>query len=132
MRVYIPISAGDLIDRITILKVKKVSIPDKRALANVVHELGHLVAIRACFPRLGGAAIRARERELLKQNRALWKVEDRLRALEAKQDFGKAFVAAARQVYRTNDERARLKREINDLAGSALREEKWFGKGAST
>lgn len=129
MRVYIPISAGDLIDRITILKIKKASIPDKRALANVVHEFDHLVAIRACFPKLAGAAIRVRERELLKHNRALWKVEDRLRALEAKQDFGKAFVAAARQVYRTNDERARLKREINDLAGSALREEKWFDKG---
>ena len=130
MRVYIPISAGDLIDRITILKIKKASIPDKRALANVVHELDHLVAIRACFPELAGTPICARERELLKHNRALWKVEDRLRALEVKQDFGKAFVAAARQVYRNNDERARLKREINDLAGSALREEKWFDKGA--
>src|SRR5258707_15722732 len=130
MRVYIPISAGDLIDRITILRIKKASIPDRRAVANVGQELDHLTAIRACFPKLATAAVRARERVLLKQNRALWRIENRLRALEAKQDFGKAFVAAARQVYRTNDERARLKREINDLAGSALREEKWFDKGA--
>ena len=130
MRVYIPISAGDLIDRITILRIKKASIPDKRALANVGQELDHLTAIRACFPKFAGRAIRERERRLLKLNRALWKVEDRLRALEAKQDFGKAFVTAARAVYRTNDERARLKREINDLAGSALREEKYFSKPA--
>ena len=129
MRVYIPISAGDLIDRITILRIKKASIPDKRALANVGQELEHLIAIRACFPKLAGRAIRALERQLLQQNRALWKIENRLRALEAREDFGKSFVAAARQVYRTNDERARLKREINDLAGSALREEKWFANG---
>jgi hypothetical protein len=126
MRVYIPASAGDLIDRITILRIKKALIPDRRAVANVGQELDHLLAIRHCFPKLGSRAVRARERELQKQNRALWHVEDRLRALEAKQDFGKAFIAAARKVYRTNDERARLKREINDLAGSALREEKWF------
>ncbi len=129
MRVYIPISAGDLIDRITILRIKKASIPDAKALANVRIELDHLLAIRACFPKLGSRAIRAKERDLAKQNRALWRIEDRLRAFEVRQDFGKAFVAAARLVYRTNDERARLKRQINDLAGSALREEKWFSCG---
>jgi len=126
MRVYIPVSAGDLIDRITILRIKKAAIPDRKAVANVEQELDHLLAIRNCFPKLEARAVRARERELLRQNRALWRIEDRLRALEAKKDFGKSFVAAARKVYRTNDERARLKREINDLAGSALREEKWF------
>ena len=131
MRVYIPISAGDLIDRITILRIKKASIPDRRAVANVAQELDHLTAIRACFPKLAGSAVRDLERALLKQNRALWRIENRLRALEAKQDFGKAFVAAARLVYRTNDERARLKRRVNDLAGSALREEKWFDKDAA-
>ena len=128
MRVYIPISAGDLIDRITILKVKKSAIPDAKAVANVAIELDHLVAIRACFPKLMVRAVRAKERELAKNNRTLWRIEDRLRALEAKKDFGKAFVAAARQVYLVNDERARLKREINDLAGSALREEQWFSR----
>lgn len=128
MRVYIPISAGDLIDRITILRIKKASIPNAKALANVGVELDHLLAIRACFPKLASRAIRAKERELAKQNRTLWRIEDKLRAFEAAQDFGKDFVAAARQVYRSNDERARLKGEINDLAGSALREEKWFSR----
>lgn len=130
MRLYVPVSAGDLIDRITILRIKKASIPNRRAVANIAQELEHLIAIRACFARLTSPAIRTRERALLRHNRALWRIEDRLRLLEARRDFGKAFVAAARSVYRTNDERARLKREINDLAGSALREEKWFSRDA--
>ena|ERR1700744_3381503 len=129
MRVYVPVPAGDLIDRITILKIKKANIPDAGQRANVAGELDSLIAIRACFPRLGGKDVKACERELLAQNRKLWAIEDRLRALEAKQDFGKAFVAAARSVYRTNDRRAALKREINALTGSQLREEKWFSPG---
>lgn len=126
MRVYIPVSAGDLIDRITILRIKKAQIPDKTKLANVDQELQSLIAIRACFPKLLGRAVRAKERQLHKENATLWNVEDLLRALEAKKTFGTDFVAAARRVYRTNDRRARLKREIDALVGSALREEKWF------
>ncbi len=126
VRVYIPVSAGDLIDRITILRIKKARIPDKAKLANVDQELQSLIAIRACFPKLLGRAVKARERQLHTENAILWDVEDLLRALESKKSFGKDFVAAARRVYRTNDRRARLKREIDALVGSALREEKWF------
>jgi hypothetical protein len=131
MRVYIPISAGDLIDRITILQIKRAAIPNRAIAASVGQELDHLTAIRACFLKLGVAQIRACERRLVKLNRTLWDTEDELRALEAAGDFGATFVAAARRVYRTNDQRARLKREINDLVGSALREEKWFSKDAA-
>ena len=126
VRVYIPVSAGDLIDRITILRIKKARIPDKAKLANVDQELQSLIAIRACFPKLLGRAVKARERQLHTENAILWDIEDLLRALESKKSFGKDFVAAARRVYRTNDRRARLKREIDALVGSALREEKWF------
>ena len=128
MRVYIPVSAGDLIDRITILTIKKANIPDKAKRANVDRELEALVAIRACFPKLGGRAVKARERQLFAQNSRLWQVEDELRALESRGEFGKAFVAAARKVYKTNDRRALLKRQIDGLVGSALREEKWFSR----
>ena len=128
MRVYIPISAGDLIDRITILEIKKAHVPDRRKLANIDNELQSLVAIRNCFPKLSGKAIRGKERGLRKANQVLWDTEDEIRALDARKDFGKAFVAAARRVYRTNDQRAKLKREINALTGSALREEKWFSE----
>jgi len=126
MRVYVPTSAGDLIDRITILKIKKARIPDKAKRVNVEAELQSLVAIRNCFPKLGSAAIRAKERQLHKQNAALWNCENRVRALARKKDFGEDFVASARRIYATNDKRAQLKRQINVLAGSALREEKWF------
>lgn len=130
MRVYIPVSAGDLIDRITILEIKKVHIPDKRKLANVDNELQSLTAIRNCFPKLISRTIRVRERQLRKANQILWDTEDEIRALEARKSFDKAFVSAARRVYRTNDQRAKLKREINVLAGSALREEKWFSENS--
>ena len=126
MRVYVPVSAGDLIDRITILKIKKARIPDKSKRTNVDAELQSLVAIRNCFPKLGSAAIRAKERQLHKQNLVLWNCENRVRALSRQKDFGKDFVASARRIYSTNDKRAELKRQINVLAGSALREEKWF------
>ncbi len=126
MRVYIPVSAGDLIDRITILRIKKAHIPDVAKLVNVDQELQSLIAIRNCFPKLLGRAVKAKETTLHKENSALWRTEDLLRALEAQKDFGKPFVAAARRVYRTNDRRARLKREIDALVGSVLREEKWF------
>lgn len=126
MRVYIPVSAGDLIDRITILRIKRARIPDAKKRANVSAELESLVAIRACFPKLGTRPVKTVEAQLAKTNRALWTIEDKLRALEAKGDFGKAFVAAARNVYVTNDRRARLKREIDALVGSVVREVKWF------
>jgi len=128
MRVYVPVSAGDLIDRITIMEIKKARIPDKRKLANVDNELQSLVAIRNCFPKLLLRPIRARERQLQKANQILWDAEDELRSLESHKSFDTAFVSAARRVYRTNDRRAKLKREINRLAGSALREEKWFSE----
>ncbi|MBL6854022.1 MAG: hypothetical protein ISS15_11840 [Alphaproteobacteria bacterium] len=128
MRVYIPVSAGDLIDRITILEIKKVRIPDRKKLANVENELQSLIAIRNCFPKLQQKAIRAKERQLSKANQVLWDTEDEIRALEARESFDKVFVAAARRVYRTNDQRAKLKAQINALAGSALREEKWFSE----
>lgn len=128
MRVYIPVSAGDLIDKITILEIKKEHVPDKKKLANIDNELQSLIAIRNCFPKLLQKAIGTKERQLRKANQILWDTEDEIRALEARKAFDKAFVAAARRVYLTNDRRAKLKAEINTLAGSVLREEKWFSE----
>ena len=126
MRVYIPISAGDLIDRITILQIKIERIPEAAVVERISDELDHLAAIRNCFARLVSDEVREKERGLRSANESLWEVENILRALEARKDFGAEFVSAARRVYLGNDERAALKREINELAGSALREEKWF------
>jgi len=126
MRVYVPVSAGDLIDRITILKIKMGEIPDAAAVVRIGDELEHLTAIRNCFAKLNTPAIAEKETSLHEANKRLWDAENRVRMLEAKSDFGADFVASARSIYRGNGERAKLKREINELADSALREEKWF------
>jgi len=126
MRVYVPVSAGDLIDRITILKIKTEQIPDAAVVARIGDELEHLTAIRNCFAKLNTPGMAQKEAALHAANKALWDAENRVRTLEAQNDFGAGFVASARSIYRGNGERAKLKREINELADSALREEKWF------
>lgn len=126
MRVYVPVSAGDLIDRITILQIKVERIPDPATAARVADALEHLVAIRNCFAKLNSEPIVSKEHGLRQVNQALWDTENRIRALEARKEFAADFIASARAVYLGNDERATLKREIDELAGSELREEKWF------
>ena len=126
MRIVIPVSAGDLIDRITILQIKKARIPDAAMLVNVTRELDALVSIREGIPELVTRPIRHKERQLYEQNMVLWNAENRVRIYNAKKDYGKEFVASARRIFRVNGKRARIKREINELSGSELREEKWF------
>lgn len=128
MRIDAPISPGDMIDRITILRIKEEHIPDPAKRASVMQELEALNAIRGRFPQLSEPQIVSIERRLYKRNRTLWRLEDRLRALERKRSFGCVFVVAARRVYMANDRRAQLKRQINDLLGSEFREEKWFSE----
>lgn len=126
MRVTIPVSAGELIDRITILRIKAERIPVPAKAASVRKELEQLNGIRRCFPGLAHRGVRPLERALKKTNRILWEAEDQLRALERSEKFGRAFVALARRVYITNDERARLKHEIDACVGSEVLEQKWF------
>lgn len=128
MRIVIPVSAGDLIDRITILQIKKARIPDAAMLVYVSLELEALVSIRDSIPSLVTRPIRYKERQLYEQNMVLWNAENRVRAYDAKKDYGKEFVASARRIFRVNGKRARIKREINEMAGSELREEKWYPK----
>lgn len=120
-----PVSAGELIDKITILRIKMRMIEDPAKRANVERELAELEAIRAAHPRLGDLPPEL-EGGLAEVNLALWHVEDRLRDQEAAGDFGPDFVENARAVYKTNDRRAALKREINALSGSAIVEEKSY------
>lgn len=109
-----PCSIGDLLDRITILRIKAARCSPEQQ-ANVNRELHALQALWPDEPEMV---------ELAQVNLALWEVEDRLRACEAVSDFGPAFIADARSVYRLNDRRAALKRGINQRLGSALIEEK--------
>ena len=127
MNIQIPVSAGELIDRITILRLKQARIRDPRKLANVNSELERLRKIceRTIGP-LDEAPLQVAKRlgELEAVNRGIWDVEDKLRALERARDFGPRFIEAARRVYRLNDERHHLKRALSEDYGSAILEEK--------
>jgi tetratricopeptide (TPR) repeat protein len=121
-------SAGELIDKITILQIKSQRIRDDAKLANVRAELATLVAANHCSLR-PSAELTALSDELRSINEALWTVEDELRLCEQNQEFGSRFVELARSVYRHNDRRAALKRQINELLGSRLIEEKSYAGG---
>lgn len=121
--ITIEVPAGELIDRLTILELKVARIADPARRAHVAAELAALAAARERaiphHPDLDRLTA-----ELRAVNATLWQIEDDIRACEAAADFGPRFVALARAVYRTNDRRAALKREISLALGSRLIEEK--------
>jgi hypothetical protein len=124
MPILIPVSAGELVDKITILKVKAARI-DAAKRPNVTKELELLEAVAAReLQNVPGLAALTAELEAV--NAALWDVEDGKRDCERRKDFGPAFVALARKVYQENDRRAAIKRRINEAAGSDLMEEKSY------
>jgi tetratricopeptide (TPR) repeat protein len=121
----VPISLGELIDKITILEIKSERIDDPKKSANIRRELDLLLAV----PQPAPTAEAARLKDELKQvNEMLWEIEDQIRICEREQNFGPDFIALARSVYQTNDRRSAIKRQINDLSGSALVEEKSYSK----
>jgi uncharacterized protein DUF6165 len=121
----IPISFGELIDKITILEIKSERIGDAAKLANVRAELDLLDATWAVHPS-SHVDIRAERGRLKAVNELLWDIEDRIRLKEKAQAFDAEFIELARAVYFRNDERAAVKREINLKLGSSLVEEKSY------
>lgn len=125
--ILVEIAPGELLDKQSILEIKSERITDAAKLANVRIELDVLVRARAgAIPDL--AELEALYARLKGVNEALWEIEDGIRDEEAAQRFGARFVELARSVYRTNDERAAIKREINVLLGSRIVEEKSYKK----
>jgi len=123
--ILVPISPGELLDKITILRIKQVRIPDAAKLANVKLELALLEQTwRDCG--CAAQALAADERALQDVNERLWDIEDRIRDKESKQSFDRDFIELARAVYVCNDERAAIKKRINLLLGSRLIEEKSY------
>ena len=122
--VLVPISVGELMDKITILEIKSERIKHPAQLENVLHELGALRAID--LGDMDRAALDKLCAELKQVNAKLWDVEDAIRDCDARGDFGNVFLELARAVYRLNDERARLKRAISIASGSRLIEEKSY------
>ena len=132
--VLVPVSAGELIDKITILRLKSERIGDASRLVNVRRELQALERVAAeSLPDANG--LEGLIGELQAVNTRLWEIEDSIRDCEAAGDFGPQFVEFARAVYITNDRRSEIKRRINMLLGSAIVEEKSYadyGAGGDT
>ena len=123
--ILVEVAPGELIDKITILEIKSERIADAGKLKNVRVELDVLAAARDAA--MAASAELAELTAQLKQvNEALWKIEDAIRDCERGQDFGPKFIELARSVYHSNDRRAALKRQINELLGSKLIEEKSY------
>lgn len=121
----IEVSPGELLDKMSILQIKSERVGDPAKLKNIRYELElYEDIVRGRVP--GGKKMAVLTAELKAVNEALWTVEDEIRACEARGDFGDRFVALARSVYRTNDRRAAIKREINILCGSSIVEEKSY------
>lgn len=122
--ILVPISVGELMDKIAILEIKFDRIKNSSQLENIERELGALRAVR--LGNADRAVLDPLSAELKQVNAKLWDVEDAIRECDARADFGTDFVELARAVYRLNDERARLKKAINVLSGSRLVEEKSY------
>ena len=124
--VSIPVSSGELIDKLSILQVKKTKISDKVKLEFVNKEFEILYNLSSVY--LNNIEIESLYHRLVEINSSLWDVEDNLRIIETEKRFEGEFISLARKVYFTNDERFRLKNEINLITSSEIREVKDYVK----
>ncbi|MEE4165956.1 MAG: DUF6165 family protein [Desulfocapsaceae bacterium] len=125
MSLTIEVSAGELLDKLTILLIKKERIQDGKKRGNIAKELHCLERVYDTQVEKS-TALDGLISELRQVNEMLWDIEDEIRSCERSKDFGSTFVELARSVYRTNDRRALLKYRINELLGSDLVEEKSY------
>lgn len=125
MALQVPVSWGELLDKITILEIKQARIADPAKQINIGRELEALRQVCRAHGDLT-PAVRPLVDELRQINSELWDIEDEIRDCERRQDFGSRFVALARAVYITNDRRSVVKRRLNDQLGSELVEEKSY------
>jgi hypothetical protein len=123
--IQVPISPGELLDKITILRIKAARMSDPAKVANVKHELSLL---EKTWKDSGASAVNlgTAEAELTTVNEKLWVIEDEIRDEERARRFTEKFIELARAVYFTNDERAAIKKRVNTLLGSTIVEEKSY------
>ena len=125
MEIKGPISLGELIDKITILEIKNEKINDKEKLINISNELDKLLTLLNSL-QLSKKDLDKYSKQLYVVNKKLWETEDILRALENEKSFNKEFIENARNVYKLNDERFRIKNELNKQFSSEIIEEKSY------
>jgi len=122
-KILAEISAGELIDKITILEIKKVKISDTEKLESVEKELSALnITFKQFIPN--NSKIKQLIDQLKSINLKLWDIENAKRVAEKNMDFNKEFIELARNVYKTNDQRSKIKLEINNILGSNIKEVK--------
>ena len=124
-KIFAEISAGELVDKITILEIKKAKISNEKKLEDIKKELESLnQTFKEFIPN--DSVIKNHMDQLRNINSKLWDIEDGKRELEKKQDFSEKFVELARSVYKFNDQRAKIKSEINKTLGSNIKEVKSY------
>ena len=124
-KIFAEISAGELVDKITILEIKKAKISNEKKLEDIKKELESLnQTFKEFIPN--DSVIKNHMDQLKNINSKLWDIEDGKRELEKKQDFSEKFVELARSVYKFNDQRAKIKSEINKTLGSNIKEVKSY------
>ena len=123
----VQVSWGELIDKMTILEIKEKRLILSEAVANVRREL---TAVRMVVQNIQSEQLALLANELKAINEDLWEIEDKIRTKEAAKSFDQEFIELARSVYRRNDERAAIKREINKLLNSEIVEEKSYDTNA--
>lgn len=127
MNLKIPISIGELLDKISILEIKCIKITDENKLVNIKKELSVLKQEYEKI-KINDSVINTLYKELFDINLMLWEVEDSIRVLEKNQKFENTFIELARTVYKTNDRRFEVKNKINNILNSEFKEEKSYEK----
>jgi len=127
MKILVPVSVGELFDKISILEIKKLKIKEDKKLKDVKYELRELKNIIK-KRNLSNKENTNQYKKLLDINKKLWNIEDKKRSYEKSKNFDKNFVLLARKVYLLNDKRAHIKNNINVLSGSKIKEVKSYEK----
>ena len=125
MKISIPVSLGELVDKITILEIKANKISDSKKLKNINNELEALLLVLIKINK-DEKIFKDLYSDLKKVNQELWEIEDKIRNLEKNKVFNEEFIKVARSVYIKNDKRFDLKNKINDLFDSEYKEEKSY------
>ena len=131
MKIFAPVSVGEIFDKLSILQIKEQKISDTTKLRNVKNEIKELKKSIIDFEfqhQSYSDLLNTLKAKLFETNTKLWDIEDELRELENQKKFEQEFISLARRVYITNDERAQIKKEINKRTGSNIIEEKYYSE----
>ena len=127
MKILVPVSVGELFDKISILEIKKLNIKNDKKLSDIKYELKELKNIIK-KKNLNNKENTNQYQKLLNINKRLWNIEDKKRSYEKFKNFDEKFIQLARKVYLLNDKRALIKNKINVLSGSKIKEVKSYEK----